>query len=291
MRDTGALAALPFEIALDRVKTVGDAFAANHASVPLSLELIALHVRVLNEILGFLPALFPRCLGLGHRLVRPSERLSDAPDGMTHPFQLLQRLLMLVFQMGQGVAAGAVHHLGDFAEFALHVFDCRIGFVTLLLLPLQLAAILRQLVAYRGRQPGEHPRAQGGQSGVILRIGDLQITRLPGRLIVFGVFVADFTQGVHLSGVFFHTAEVLGIPVVILNRLARLGQGVRDIEHTLLENIVKPRRRIRRLDFVQQPACCGFQSHACPHGFMEVFRVRIHRAPRIHLAQLVGGER
>ncbi len=59
LRDTGAFAALPFEILLDGVKLTGDGVAAGHVRFPLSPQVIALPVGVVDEILRFLLALPP----------------------------------------------------------------------------------------------------------------------------------------------------------------------------------------------------------------------------------------
>ncbi len=210
---------------------------------------------------------------------------------MAYLIEFLLRLRIVVFHAGERVTALVAHRILDVVELTLQRVDCRFGFAILLLLVLERGAVLRQLFTHADGQFRQHPRVERVPPGVILRIGDAEVSHLLLHGVVLGVFVTDFTQSVHLAGVFFHAAEVLVVPVVILHRFACFGQRVRNIKHTLFENVVKPRGGVRRLDFVQQPAGGGRQPHTRPHGFVEILGVRIYRATGIDGAQLDGGER
>ena len=213
--------------------------------------------------------------------------------GMALPACLVNVLAYALQIVAELLQAAAV----DAADAFLDSVDSRVELTDALLRPVD--GLLRfPDLALRGRQSRAHfagharARPYGQCLAAMLAVGidGLVFASFAGLLRVFAVTCLNVLQNGDAGHLVFHAVEVLVESVVVVDGFAGETDGFRYVKHALFENVVEFRGRVRRLDFMQETAGIGAQSHVLPDGGVERRGVGVRGAFRIGFFEHGPGE-
>ena len=213
--------------------------------------------------------------------------------GMSLPARLVNVLAHALQIFAELLQAAAV----DAADAFLNGVDSRVELADALFRPVD--GLLRfPDLALHGRQPRAHfaghararPYGQRLAAMLAVRIDELVFASFADLLRVFAVTCLNVLQDGDAGHFVFHAAEVLAEPVIVVDGFAGERDGFRYVEHALFENVVEFRGCVRRLDFMQETAGVGAQSHVLPDGGVESRGVGMRGAFRIGFFEHGPGE-